>query len=265
MMLERCQSQDMTNECVRQTIIQTRSVKLVTLFKMATDVDNIVKNLSDIKSWTTQEGDTMLYFEKLELMQELADDPSVETICEIGFNLGKSALNFLLANPRARLVSFDLFGHHYPGAAVRALHHLFPDRDITLIAGDSAISVPTFARLTKGAVSCNLIFIDGGHKPHELLADLQNMKSLANQTYHKILIDDLMSTELADVWSNEVSGGHIREIDRRFPRITPCVRMGPSADGNRYVFDLENRSCVPEKNRDKLNYNDTVTVGEYLW
>merc|ERR1719291_160267 len=39
----------------------------------------------------------------------LARLPEVKTICEIGFNKGNSAMLWLRANPKARVVMFDLW------------------------------------------------------------------------------------------------------------------------------------------------------------
>ena len=50
---------------------------------------------------------------------EMAQDESVHTICETGFNAGHSSLIWLLANPTAKVYSFDLGEHDYsrPAAA----------------------------------------------------------------------------------------------------------------------------------------------------
>ena len=45
----------------------------------------------------------------------VAQLPFVRTICEIGFNAGHSAAMWLLANPRAKVVMFDMFTWKYSG------------------------------------------------------------------------------------------------------------------------------------------------------
>jgi predicted O-methyltransferase YrrM len=91
-------------------------------------------------------------------MQSLADDHQVENICEIGFNAGYSALNFLSSNPTASIVSFDLLEHDYAYAAINALHSMYPSRNLVVIAGDSKIAVKDFHEM-RPDFRCNLIFI----------------------------------------------------------------------------------------------------------
>ena len=64
-------------------------------------------------------------------------------VCETGFNAGQSALIWLLANPKAKLYSFDLGQYGYTQAAAEFMAEKFPGR-FTFIAGNSVESLPKF-------------------------------------------------------------------------------------------------------------------------
>lgn len=145
------------------------------------------------------EGNSLEYFHKSKILMDIVDDPRVETICEIGFNSGYSAITFLIANRRAKLISFDIFTHEYGGAAVRAVQDLFPGRNTAFIAGNSSTSVPAAAPLLSQQ-KCNVIFIDGGHTVMDLRTDLNNMRAYANETFNMVIIDDLEAPGLLKEW-----------------------------------------------------------------
>ena len=94
---------------VNVTIEQIRSVKLVEYLRRTTILDEKIASFDPQGSAWKQviEGNTLAYFQKIKKLSELADDPRVE----IGFNCGYSSLNFLTANPTARVISFDLFSN----------------------------------------------------------------------------------------------------------------------------------------------------------
>jgi hypothetical protein len=136
------------------------------------------------------EGNVLGFPEKLSILQHYANDPRVETICEVGFNAGYSSLYMALQNPIARFFEFDVFYHNYSAVALSSLQELFfPDRDFVGIAGLSSISVHRFHRMFP-STTCNLIFIDGGHSTSAFRADLTNFAHLANRTFHRVIIDD---------------------------------------------------------------------------
>ena len=134
-------------------------------------------------------GSILGYLEKYSILQSYANDERVETICEIGFNAGHSTLLMALNNPKAKFLSFDIFYHNYSANALAVLQDMYPDRDFLGIAGDSVLSVPRFHRRFPHE-RCNLIFIDGAHAVAILRRDIEHMSFLANQSYHRVLIDD---------------------------------------------------------------------------
>ncbi|CAM9845751.1 unnamed protein product, partial [Discosporangium mesarthrocarpum] len=110
----------------------------------------------------------------------------VQTVCEIGFNAGHSALNWLLnTGPDTKVVAFDLGGHPYVIHAVQYLQqNLFPGR-LDLVLGSSQETVPSYALQLeaqgKGSGPCNILFVDGDHTQAGALADLENFERLANR------------------------------------------------------------------------------------
>lgn len=142
------------------------------------------------KLGTYVEGNILGFQDKIDVLQEYADDPHVETVCEIGFNAGYSASLWLLNNPNTQLFAFDVFYHNYSGVAVSAVHHIFGGRKMMGIAGDSNTSVINFHNMYPSQ-KCNIIFIDGGHAKESLRSDIEVMRFLANESYHRVIVDDV--------------------------------------------------------------------------
>ena len=156
-------------------------------------------------------GNTGLYYEKARALAAMFADPRVETVCEIGFNAGHSALNALLAREGIQVVSFDLgqFWDTYGQYSYELLQHSFPNQ-LTLIMGDSTVTVPKFIR-ERPEQKCNIIFVDGGHDFETASADISNMAALANQTYHRLIVDDANWGEVRQAWDKAIDTGIVRE------------------------------------------------------
>jgi len=117
--------------------------------------------------------------------------PCIKTICEIGFNAGHSTIGWLVNNPNAQVLMFDLWRHNYADTAeafIRNQSHLHPDR-MRIIKGSSTATVPVFHHANPG-FHCDLISIDGGHAYDIAIVDLQNMFFFANPSFNILLIDD---------------------------------------------------------------------------
>lgn len=85
---------DNLNDCRERAGKAIRSVKMyLASYHMKETIDHIDKNqiIPVPSDWKLSvEGHTFMFEGKIRLMQELADDPRVENICEIGLNLGHS-------------------------------------------------------------------------------------------------------------------------------------------------------------------------------
>ena len=157
---------------------------------------------------------------------DLATDPRVETVCEIGFNAGHSAATVMLANPRVDVISFDIGRFAYTADAASINHDLFPGRQI-LVTGKSQQTVPAFFGQFPEK-RCNVLFVDGSHEYEDTAADLRNFRALANESFHIVVIDDVEDMTAAhqpawkqrngngpaDAWDGLRNTGEIVEIGR---------------------------------------------------
>jgi len=136
------------------------------------------------------EGHSNQVMKEMEVMNKIAADPRIKTICETGFNGGHGTLRWLLhSNPQAHVYSFDIGVHGYSRPAAKWLEEVFPGRH-TATWGDSTQTIPVF-RLQHPGVKCNLIFVDGGHDYPVAVADLQNFMPMADPEYNVVMIDDV--------------------------------------------------------------------------
>jgi hypothetical protein len=281
---------DECSSMLRQAI---RGTKLVHAYQASyRAADLISKNtlIPMTSDWgDTLEGNSFYYVTKVEMLQNFADDARVVRICEVGFNMGHSvslsqhlmflfpvivdirslqAINWLISNPVAEVLSFDIVRTRYAAAAINAVHELFPRRVLNLVVGDSAFAVPNFSRFlygdsdgdssserntANGPWKYNLIFIDGNHEYEGALLDIINFKPYANQTYHRIIVDDGLYPDVRRAWDYAVHTlGIVRTVSIEAVKEASCmngtvVESGPlkgttkfvpcSADGILYHFD----------------------------
>lgn len=117
----------------------------------------------------------------------------VRTVCEIGFNAGHSALRWLWAAPTARVVMFDLWQHSSNAPAEDYLRNQASvnnaDERLSIIKGDSTLTVREF-HAKNPTTKCNILSVDGGHSHDVALADIINMKYLADTDFHILFVDD---------------------------------------------------------------------------
>jgi hypothetical protein len=147
-----------------------RSFKIAAFYEATNELDQRITELirADMseqyaEAWASEKAGFILgSLPKILALQNVADDKMIQTVCETGFNVGYGVLNVLIANPRASIVSFDIFVNKYSAYAVRALHDMFPDRDITVVAGDSSVSVPNFFKKVGANTVCDMAFVDSG-------------------------------------------------------------------------------------------------------
>lgn len=185
--------------------------QLLHFVNAVSELDDYLRNLGvDMKN---MEGRTSTHLEKLRVMRRIALNPGVDTVCEVGFNGGHSALLFLSAGAR-RVISFELglgVQGTYSSHAVSWLSERYPGR-LQVILGDSLKTVPNFATMWP-AEQCNVIFVDGGHLYHQARADLLNLQAMRNASFHVIIMDDTNQAECKLAWDELISGGIVEEIE----------------------------------------------------
>ena len=163
------------------------------------------------------EGNSGNFESQLRLYYYLARQPWVSTICEIGFNAGHSTLQWLAGNDKAIVYSFDIGEHGYTRPMFTYLQRRFPGR-LNVTIGDSRKTIPRFSA-TNRHVKCDLVIVDGGHTYDIALADLINMRALANADHNVLVFDDYLSTfggvyllrELGVPWNKMRADGFVVE------------------------------------------------------
>ena len=126
-------------------------------------------------------------------------------ILEVGFNAGHSNVIFLLANPKAQIVNFDLCSHDYSEPCFEYLKNKY---NVHLIKGDSTIEIPKY----KTKINFDLIHIDGGHGEECATKDLINCKELA--TPETLLVfDDSNFGVIENILTDFINKGFIKEIN----------------------------------------------------
>jgi hypothetical protein len=115
----------------------------------------------------------------------------IQTICEIGFNAGHSALRWLWAAPQAQVVMFDLWEYNVAPAAEEHIRKNVEGADerLTICKGDSNHGVRRFHG-ENPTQRCNIISIDGGHQYEVAVQDFINMQYLVDPDFHVAFVDD---------------------------------------------------------------------------
>jgi hypothetical protein len=225
-----------------------QSIKLAEIYSAINILNKRIGEIAGTDWAKIIEGNTMAYYDKMRKLSEVADDRRVLNICEIGFNSGYSALNFLVSNPKARFISFDIFLNGYVPAAVRSLQEMYPDREITVVAGSSSKSVLNLKRLIQSAGAwCQLIFIDGSHLADDLRTDIRNMRALADPSFNRVIIDDIHFPHLSEVWNETLADANLgfKPLEVVDSDSHGCISWESSIeDGTsssyRYIFNLQN-------------------------
>lgn len=173
------------------------------------------------KGWTALpkpvEGHTGKYINLTNYFNKLTQELRPKTILEIGFNAGHSACCFLDAAPEASYYTFDICRHGYEQAALDVLKQYY---DITLIPGDSAITVPKFLD-TNPSLMFDLVFVDGWHLEDHPYLDIVNTMSNINPD-GIIIIDDLAQPDVREGYS-KVSWIGFEEV--QLPRLEKDIKI----------------------------------------
>jgi predicted O-methyltransferase YrrM len=144
------------------------------------------------------EGNSGQIPEQTEMLGALADQVSIQSILEIGFNAGHSADTFL-SHSLAHVTSFDLQTRDYVQTAKEYIDQKYPSRH-TLIIGDSVKTIPLYIKDHPNK-KFDLIYIDGGHTEEIAYADLMNCRELAHSNTLVIMDDVVLKTDQQRDWS----------------------------------------------------------------
>lgn len=132
----------------------------------------------------------------LEWACRVARTTSVNTICEVGFCAGLSALLLLEAAPQARVVSFDLGDFPWSRYANNRLKELYsPERFPGVIFGDSAVTIPRAVKTQE--LRCDMVFVDGDKRFEGRLKTLYDLR-MASKNGTIVFMDEVTSKECVD-------------------------------------------------------------------
>jgi hypothetical protein len=181
--------------------------------------------------------------------------------------------------PKATIIAFDVVRYLYTSAALNSLYRLFPTRDVLLIAGPrsfsplphnlspprrpSGDSTKTIPRASKRlAPNCNLIFVDGGHTTDIALADIVNMRALANQTFHRVIIDDGLFVSVKSAIDQATAQGILGPSEETVMNATVCLRSSTVGSGVERGKEKMYRKpdCVSND-----SFQDALIITSYLF
>jgi hypothetical protein len=128
--------------------------------------------------------------------------------------------------------------------------------------GDSTQSVPRAKPLLRS--SCNILFIDGGHTYDIALADIINMRPLANESFHRVIIDDGFIPDVRRAVLDSIDQKLFTPLTEIPTNQTLCLRARKILDGKdrgRFEeYQEENCRYPPETNLRQ----DSLIIGTYL-
>ena len=110
---------------------------------------------------------------------QVARQPGIRRICEVGYNWGASALVWLHSNPAVSVISFDLAERAYTNNTFAWLQRRYGGR-LTLVRGNSTLTIPAWAAANPDK-HCDLVLVDGDHSYAGELSNLKLFSRLAPQ------------------------------------------------------------------------------------
>jgi predicted O-methyltransferase YrrM len=127
-------------------------------------------------------------------------------ICEVGVNAGHSLLLMLDVNPTADYVLFDIGTHKYTRPCIEYIRSHYPNTSIQVFYGDSKVTLP------KQHGEFDLIHIDGGHYPPEVMSDYkESMRLIAPKC--PIVFDDYNFPYIQTFLTNKLQTKEIELIE----------------------------------------------------
>ena len=200
------------------------------------------------------------YLNKMSLLQHLADNNHVDTICEISDSIGASTINFLTSNPKAKIISFNRIDNTVIASNVKIILNLYPDRKINIFNGNFNQTLRSFSQLLP-LVKCNLIFFDSFHEKY----DLYYIRLLANSTFNRIIVNNVDFFE-EDIWFEEDKLSTIKTVEVYNTQFTPCISWNKD-NRNKYLFKRSSIDCNYSENfyGNNIDSNSSsIIVGKYV-
>lgn len=132
----------------------------------------------------------------LEWACAVARTTMVDTICEVGFCAGLSAVLLLEAAPRAKVVSFDLGDLPWSRYADKRVQRMYStERFPGVIFGDAAATIPWAVKTNQ--LRCDMAFVDGDKTFEGRLRSLYELRN-ASRKNTVVFMDEVTSKECVD-------------------------------------------------------------------
>jgi predicted O-methyltransferase YrrM len=130
-----------------------------------------------------------------------------QRICEIGFNAGHSALEFLEGSlTNATYVFFDLGEHAYSAPCANYIQSLYPTRILEFVWGDSRTRMPQWIAANPTAIGTfDVVHVDGGHTSECATSDMFGAY-LLTKPGGILIVDDISSPvimQAVNVWMRQ--------------------------------------------------------------
>ena len=117
----------------------------------------------------------------------LAKQPWVLNVCEIGFGAGHGAISWISAKSDLKYYAFDDGVHLYTKQMADFLLNKYPNQ-FEIMFGNSVLTVPQFTRAKNRKTTCDVVVIDGSTDYSSVMADLTNMRYLANKDHPLVML-----------------------------------------------------------------------------
>ena len=137
---------------------------------------------------------------------------------------------------------------------------------LTLVLGDSKLSVPQYISDHPNMKPCNVLMIDGGHDQHTASLDIANFRMIANKTHNVVIVDDTDNAEVAAAYNAAVGAGIVRRGINGADVIKSnyCDTFTMHWTKNE-AYGYESPTLVPDLKSCKRKFRGEMSVGQYVF
>lgn len=149
-----------------------------------------------------------------------AGKQATQSICEIGFNAGHSAMLMLLGRNKTPLnfTVFDIGGHPYTRPCFNYIQTSFPHVQFEYVEGDSTVTMPEWIK--RNSMKYDVVHVDGGHTDHCIARDMKHT-DLIVKTNGIVIIDDTNFASINKFVDFYLSSGRYVELTVRNTDVCP--------------------------------------------
>ena len=194
------------------TRVETLKGVLLTLKQLSPD-DYLEFMVGYLEAGLERFGEAWGYTDLLTILRAATDALKPEAYLEIGVRRGRSLGVVAAACPTVTIYGFDLWLSNYAGIenpgpdfVQREMHRIGHQGALTLVSGDSKVTVPQFLE-NHPHLFFDIVTVDGDHSADGAAADLRLVLPRL-KIGGVIVLDDVahpQHRDLAEVWNREVA------------------------------------------------------------